>query len=179
MMRYLKYFLVAIAALLPFSLVVKSQIIPARLSTAPPKAIARQASANAPSSQLTVQDGIYYFTITLPKQSAQRFAKLSFSFTDETKSNGLAAVQFDLTATKGFLGAPGLGGQEIAIEQVWIDETGILWVSLNPTLSAGTNFTIALKAKPASLGAEYGYGIAAYPEAQNQSPILVGNGIFK
>jgi len=178
-MRYLKRSLVAIAALLPLSMVVKSQIIPAELSTAPPKAIALQVSANSPSSQLTVQDGTYYFTITLPKQSTQRFAKLSFSFTDSTKSNGLATVQFDLAVTKGFLGAPGLGGQEIAIEQVWIDETGILWVSLNPTLPAGTNFTIALKAKPTSLGSEYGFGIAAYPEAQNLSPIFIGDGIFK
>jgi hypothetical protein len=114
------------------------------------------------------------FTITLPAGSGQRFARLSL--TDQQIGTGVAPVAFDLPATRVFLGRD--SSAPAVSTQAWIDETGTLWIELDPTVPPQTSLTIALSVKPSLNPASdraRTYGIAAYPAISRPVAVFVGD----
>jgi Protein of unknown function (DUF2808) len=134
--------------------------------------------ANSPSDvsitsdRLTANDRLYYFTMTLPEHTEQ-FSRVSFTELPENQVSN--PVQFELGSTEVFTGTAQMKGRSIATE-VWVDETGTFWIEFDPTLSAGTQLTVAFKGKNPSSGKPHEYGIAAYTATETPTAIFVGNG---
>jgi len=124
----------------------------------------------------TASNSTYFFTMTLPEHPGQRFAKLSFDFTEQNQAKGIDPIQFDLAKTKAFLGTPDVKGRAIGVSSAWIDETGSLWVEFKPTLLPQTTFTVALTTQPSTTKTIYEFGVAAYPATQRPVALFVGDG---
>lgn len=129
-------------------------------------------------NRVTARNGTYYFTITLPQKADRRFARLSFSFTQPGQPNQITPLSVDLSSTQVFMGRGDAVGQAIALAETWVDETGVLWVELKPSLAPGSHLTVAIKPTKFPAGAAYQYGIAAYPDITNPVPVFVGDGIL-
>lgn len=132
------------------------------------------ASVSVVSDRPQAGSNTHLFTITMPEGSGKRFTKLSFSFTKQNRERTVAPMRFDLANTRAFIGSSE-GRRAIDIKDMWIDETGILWVQFNAPVPPQTKITLALKLRPLSSAATYDYGIAAYPES-NAAAIFVGDG---
>ncbi|MCU0568061.1 MAG: DUF2808 domain-containing protein [Oculatellaceae cyanobacterium Prado106] len=131
---------------------------------------------NSPTlSQASRQGQRIYFTVTIPEDAGEDLAMLSLS-TLVADDEGVLLVPFQLENTQAFWGTPGQRGRAIALDSVWIDETGIVWLSFAPSLQPGRVFTVALEVEPGSDREARHYGIAAYPAAENPVPAFVGDG---
>ncbi len=120
------------------------------------------------------RDRAYYFTMTLPEQYGNRFAKISL--TEKNLTKGKALLQFDLPATQAFWGTPTAQGRPISIADTWVDETGTMWLEFNPAILPKSTFTLVFKPQAFSPKGIHEYGIAAYPDTQYPIPVFVGNG---
>lgn len=139
--------------------------------------MAQLAPVSVVSDRPQTSNDTHYFTMTMPERTGKRFAKLSFSFTEQNQEKPVAPIRFDLASTKAFMGSPETIGRAIAIKDAWIDETGILWVEFNAPVPSKTKLTLALKTLKASPAATYEYGIAAYPETKFPA-VFVGDGML-
>lgn len=121
----------------------------------------------------TASADTYPFTMTLPEQSDNRFAKLSFSFTKPDRDRTIVPISLNLGATAAFIGNSD-AGESIAVKDTWIDETGTVWVEFNSPLATKTTLTVVFKTqKPLAVG-QYAYSIAAYPKLS--APIFIDDG---
>ena len=125
-------------------------------------------------SDRTTGSNTYLLPMTLPKRAGKQFTKLSVSFTEQNQDKTIAPLQFDLPDTKAFAGTPNEGRRAIAIQETWIDETGVLWVQFKAPIPPQTKLTLALKLRQQPAATRYDYGIAAYPA--NAAAIFVGDG---
>jgi Protein of unknown function (DUF2808) len=133
------------------------------------------ANVTVTSDRAQAGSNTHLFTMTMPERSGNRFTKLSFSFTEQDQAKTVAPLRFNLASTKAMIGSVNAEGQAIAIKDVWIDETGVLWVEFESPIPPKTQITLALQTLKTSPAATYDYGIAAYPEAKS-SAIFVGDG---
>jgi len=140
-------------------------------------AVAGEPTPRSTDIRPTASDKTYFFTMTLPTHPGQRFAKVSFDFTEQSQSKGINPIRFDLANTKAFLGTPDAQGRAIAVESAWVDETGSLWVEFKPTLLPQTTFTLALTTQSSTPKTAYEFGVAAYPATQRPVALFVGDGI--
>ncbi len=129
-------------------------------------------------SQATVSGDAYSFTMTLPEQSGNRFAKLSLSLTKPDRENTIVPIHLNLKGTTAFVGTSTTGA-EIGVKDAWIDETGTVWVEFNSPVSAKTTLTVVFKTqKPLAVG-QYIYSFAAYPNTKPSVAVFVDSGTVK
>lgn len=135
-------------------------------------------SIAAKRSFAKVSGNSYSFTMTLPRRSASRFTKLSFSLTHLDRADTIVPLPLSLKETIAQVNTMNDRSQSIPVA-TFIDETGTVWVEFNSSLPANTMLTIVFKARKPLLAGKYAYQIAAYPEAMNASSAFVGDGVFR
>ncbi|MBD1846085.1 DUF2808 domain-containing protein [Cyanobacteria bacterium FACHB-63] len=136
-------------------------------------------STAAKRSFAKVNGNSYSFTMTLPRRSASRFTKLSFSVTNLDRANAIVPLPLSLQETVAQVKTMNDRSQSIPVKGAFIDEAGTVWVEFNSSLPANTVLTIVFKTRAPLLAGQYAYQIAAYPEAMGVSPAFVGDGTFR
>jgi hypothetical protein len=120
-------------------------------------------------SRMTTMNRAAYFTITVPQDAGENLAQLSFSDLEQR------SVPFDVEKAQVFVGERA-NGEAIAFEDVWIDETGVIWLSFAPAIVPGTTFTVMLPIQQNSPSGTHQYSVAAYPESDNSISAFTGDG---
>ena len=134
-------------------------------------------SRNTPQSFATVSKDRYAFTMTLPRSSKSRFAKLSFSLTHLDQGDKGVPLPFNLSRTTAHTGSVNQPEKAISVQQAFLDETGTLWVEFNAPVPTDTTLSIIFNTQKPLLAGSYAYRIAAYPKS-GTSAEFVGDGTF-
>jgi hypothetical protein len=115
-------------------------------------------------------DRTLYFTTTVPNDAGASLAKLSLSQVDAPTPPSLP---FALEQTKVFWGSSETPGNPVQMSNIWVDETGVIWLNFKEAIAPGKQVTVALAVNEKA-NAET-FAIAAYPTNESRDAVLLGD----
>lgn len=114
----------------------------------------------------------YYFDITIPDDAGAPLKKVEIEM-----RQGQETIYYRLEKTFAYLGTHRRRGEELAIEQVSLDEeTGIITVEFLDAIPPGTTLTVRLKpTRNPDYSGVYVFGVTAIPQGANPYALYLGS----